>query len=188
MCYQPEGDQSSKIDKIIQTTQTIQEEEVHTLMSWKYFYTGFSKKDTIPPSAFVDYLKSIQNLKVFVASYKYNDDLPLMDFVQRNYVQGIFQRLSPYIRGKSFAIADVTSNPKNLSILWVFDTPLGDNFLTEKPEKKKSKNPDEEEDGDDDNVSEDKDIHDMFDWNETNLSPELYNYFQVVDTTRFVYK
>jgi hypothetical protein len=183
MCYQPEENQTSKTDQIIQTTQ---EDEVHTLMSWKYFYTGFSKKDTIPPSTFVDYLKSIQNLKVFVASYKYNDDLPSMDFVQRNYVQGIFQRLSPYIRGKSFAIADVTSNPKKLSILWVFDTPLGDNFLTEKPEKKKSKNPDEEEDGDD--VSEDKDIHDMFDWNEVNLSPDLHNFFQVVDTTRFVYK
>jgi hypothetical protein len=158
--------------------------EIRTLMSWKYFYTEYSKKDTIPPLTFINYLKSISDLKVYVSSYKYNDDLPTMDFIQRNYVQGIFQRLSPFIRGKSFAIADVTSNPKALNIFWVFDTPLGNNFLVEKPEKKKK---DEDDEGCED-VSEDKDIHDMFDWNEINLDSTVNNFFQVTDSTRFVYK
>jgi hypothetical protein len=77
------------------------------------------------------------------------------------------------------------SEPKRLVSLWIFDTESGNKFLLESPKKSKSNEPEEG-----DAICEDKDIYELFDWNELSemeLDP-LTVFFKVTSNPRVVYK
>lgn len=164
--------------------------ETKTLISWKYYFSDLDARqindeETIPEPEFLNYLKAIPNVKLYIGSYKFNDDLPSMDFMVKNFIQGIYQRLSTHIRNHTFSIALLESDPKRFVSLWMFDTESGNKFLLESPKKSKST---ELEDGD--SVSEDKDIYELFDWKELQSSEydSLSQFFKVTSNPRVVYK
>lgn len=164
------------------------ESEPTTLISWKYYFSDLDSRqnndeEVIPESEFITYLQSVPNLKLYLASYKFNDDLPTMDFMINNFIQGIYQRLSTHIRNHTFSIALLEKDPKRFVSLWIFDTESGKQFLLEPPKKSKSNEPEEG-----DSISEDKDIYELFDWKELDLSESLTPFFKVTSNPRVVYK
>jgi hypothetical protein len=166
------------------------ESEAKNLISWKYYFSDldsrqYNDEEVISESEFLTYLQSVPNLKLYLASYKFNTDLPTMDFMVKNFIQGVYQRLSTHIRNHTFSIALLEQDPKRFVSLWIFDTESGNKFLLESPKKSKSNDP---EDGD--AVSEDKDIYELFDWRELNLLEVdlLSPFFKVTTDPRVVYK
>ena len=160
------------------------ESEPKNLISWKYYFSDLESRqynddEAIPVTEYLNYLKEVPNLKIYLATYKFNDDLPTLDFMAKNFIQGIYQRLSTHIRNHTFSIALLEKDPKRFVTLWIFDTET--NYLLEAPKKSKS-----DEEGD--SISEDRDIYDLFDWSEVSELDSLTHFFQVTEAPRVVYK
>ena len=164
-----------------------------TLISWKYFFSDLNKRqydEAISETEFIQYPKSVPNLKFYIASYKFDSDLPSMDFMMNNYIQGIYQRLRTPLEIIHFLLQPFFEEPKRFASLWIFDVEQGNKFLLEIPKKSKSENPEET-----DYVSEDKDIYELFEWQALALPlgsevdcELLVPFFTVTDNPRFVYK
>jgi len=153
------------------------------LEHWKYYYTAAAKADPVGTAGgggaqlLADQLvkagyHTSDGFSLWLATYKYNDDLPKPAFMANNYVNGIFQRVGGAIRKVGFARALLPliepagddTTPRQLSMLWAFEHPQGaDCFLVPKKPKKAGSG-DDDEYGDDTEDEDNRYIHGLFQW------------------------
>jgi hypothetical protein len=138
-------------------------EVVYNLYNWKSHYTAAAKRgDSVP--AFTDYLAKCSGLRYYTAVHKHPEEFPSVDFAIRNFVTGTFHRLSPHIRRYAFCLSKFDYANRTLTTFWVFEGEHGSAILTMPRQDKKKKDADEDDNGDE--ATEDKDIHDSFEWTE----------------------